>query len=267
MMTELARKGDNHTTKLSLIDELSAERLSDRTTLLAGLDSLRRDIDSSGMMGAMDGFTQQAVGILTSGQFAAAMDLEQEDPRSIEHYTGDAAAGIEAVGTSDGGKAVLKLLLARRLVEAGVRVVTISLSDYDTHSGNFSRLRRLLPTLDQGLYALVTDLQQRGMLDDVTIVVWGEFGRTPKINKNAGRDHWPSVGMAMLAGGGMRTGQVIGATDRYAAAATARPVHYQDVLATVYHNLGIDLRSTTLVDPSGRPQYLLDRGTAISELV
>jgi hypothetical protein len=266
MMAELARRGDNHTTKLSLIDELSVERLNDRTALLAGLDSLRRDIDSSGMMGAMDGFTQQAVGILTSGRFAEAMDFSQEDPRTIEHYGGQ-AAGIEAVGTSDGGKAVLKLLLARRLVEAGVRVVSISLSDYDTHSGNFTRLRRLLPTLDQGLHALVTDLDQRGMLDDVTIVVWGEFGRTPKINKNAGRDHWPSVGPAIMAGGGMRTGQVIGSTDRYAATATSRPVHYQDVLATVYHNLGIDLRSTTLVDPSGRPQYLLDRGMAIGELV
>jgi hypothetical protein len=266
MKAELARKGENHTTKLSLIEELSAERLRDRTSLLAGLDSIRRDIDASGMMGAMDDFTQQAVGILTSGQFAAAMDLTQEDSRSIERYTSD-AADIEAIGTSDGGKAVLKLLLARRLVEAGVRCVCISLSDYDTHSSNFDRLRRLLPTLDQGLYALVTDLDERGLLDDVTIVVWGEFGRTPKVNKNGGRDHWPSVGPAMLAGGGMRTGQVIGATDRYAATCTARPVHYQDILATVYHNLGIELRNTTMVDPSGRPQYLLDRGTAISELI
>jgi hypothetical protein len=266
MMAELARRGDNHTTKLSLIDELSAARLQDRTSLLAGLDTLRRDLDSSGMMDAMDGFTQQAVGILTSGTFAAAMDFNNEDPRTLEHYLGD-ADNIEAAGTSDGGNAVLKLLLARRLIEAGVRVVSISLSDYDTHSGNFSRLRRLLPTLDQGLYALVTDLEQRGMLDDVTIVAWGEFGRTPKVNKNAGRDHWPSVGMAMMAGGGLRTGQVIGSTDRHAATATSRPVHYQDVLATVYHNLGIDLRSTTIVDPSGRPQYLLDRGMAIDELV
>ena len=268
MVGELARKGENHATSLSLIDDLSPERLRDRTTLLAGLDSVRHEIDASGMMDAMDGFTQQAVGILTSGRFARAMDLAQEDPRMLEHYTPGNIDYCAPIGTSDEPTATRKLLLARRLIEAGVRTVSVSLSDYDTHSGNFDRLRLLLPVLDHGLYALVTDLEQRGMLDDVSIVVWGEFGRTPKINsKNGGRDHWPAVGMCMLAGGGMRTGQVLGATDRQAAVAVSRPVHYQDVLATLYHNLGIDLRSTTLTDPSGRPQYLLDRGTAIEELV
>jgi uncharacterized protein (DUF1501 family) len=121
--------------------------------------------------------------------------------------------------------------------------------------------------LDHGLWALVTDLKQRGMLDDVSIVIWGEFGRTPKVNSKGGRDHWPAVGMAMLAGGGMRTGQIIGATDRLAATPVERPVHYQDVFATLYRNLGIDALRTTINDPTGRPQYLLDHGAVMQELV
>ena len=126
---------------------------------------------------------------------------------------------------------------------------------------------QMLPILDHGLSALLRDLEERGMLDDVTIVAWGEFGRSPKINKNGGRDHWPKVGMAMLAGGGMRCGQVIGATDRQAGEATSRPVSYQDVLATVYRNLGIDALRTTIDDPRGRPRYLLEEGQLISEAV
>ena len=125
----------------------------------------------------------------------------------------------------------------------------------------------MLPILDHGLCALVSDLEERGMLDDVSIVAWGEFGRTPKINANGGRDHWPRVAPAIMAGGGIRAGQVIGATDRTAGDVIARPIHYQDVMATLYHNMGIDAASTTVVDPSGRPQYLLDRGQRIGELV
>ncbi len=113
--------------------------------------------------------------------------------------------------------------------------------------------------LDQGVSALVEDLHQRGLDKDVSVCVWGEFGRTPKINKSVGRDHWPRVSCALLAGGGMRTGQVIGATDRLGGEATERPVHFQDVLATLYHNVGIDVSTTTLADLSGRPQYLVDQ--------
>ena len=144
--------------------------------------------------------------------------------------------------------------------------MSISISDFDTHADNFPRLRQVLPIVDQGLHALVTDLDERGMLGDVTIVVWGEFGRTPKVNKNGGRDHWPKVGPALLAGGGMRVGQVIGATDRYASAPTERPVSYKDVFATLYRNLGIDALRTSVEDPTGRPQYLLDEGKPIDEL-
>jgi uncharacterized protein (DUF1501 family) len=219
-------------------------------------------------MDALDSFTQQAVGILTSGRFAAAMDLSKEDPRWLARYTLNTQGNEPPSVTSDRPNATQKFLLARRLVEAGVRCVSISLSDFDTHSNNFPRLRKLLPILDHGLATLLTDLEERGMLGDVSIVAWGEFGRTPKIQpSNGGRDHWPAVGMALLAGGGIRAGQVIGATDRYAAAATSRPVHYQDVFATLYHNLGIGARQTTVTDPTGRPQYLLDRGEALAELV
>ncbi|MEX2173058.1 MAG: DUF1501 domain-containing protein [Pirellulaceae bacterium] len=267
MQGELARRGADHAVSLELAQELSLDRLHDRTNLLAGLDRLRSGVDRSGMMDAQDAFTQQAVGILTSGQFAAAMDLSREDPRVLERYT-LASDGQPPSTTSDRPDATKKFLLARRLVEAGVRCVSISLSDFDTHSSNFPRLRRLLPILDHGLATLLADLDERGMLDDVSIVAWGEFGRTPTIDpKNGGRHHWPAVGMALLAGGGMRTGQVLGETDRYAARAISRPVHYQDVFATLYHNLGISARATTVDDPSGRPQYLLDRGEVLSELL
>lgn len=266
MKVELARRGADHTVSLELNAALNAARLDDRSTLLAGLDSLRRQVDRSGMMEAMDQFHQQAAGILLSGEFAKAMDLGQEDPRTLARYTAP-VSNIERFATAEDENCMRKLLLARRLVEAGVRCVTVSFSDFDTHSKNFPRMRQMLPILDVGLEALMGDLEERGLLDDVSIVAWGEFGRTPTINAKGGRDHWPRVGMAMLAGGGMRVGQVIGSTDRTASTATSRPVTYQDVLATLYNRLGIDATKTTIVDQSGRPQYLLDQGQPISEVV
>jgi uncharacterized protein (DUF1501 family) len=128
-------------------------------------------------------------------------------------------------------------------------------------------MRYLGPLIDHALHTLVTDLDERGMLQDVMIVVWGEFGRTPKINDKAGRDHWPKVAMGIMAGGHLKSGQVIGATDKHAAEAIERPVHYQDVIATLYHHLGIDARGTTLTDTTGRPQYLVDLGQPIAELI
>jgi uncharacterized protein (DUF1501 family) len=144
-------------------------------------------------------------------------------------------------------------------------------SRWDWHGGdgmNFPRTREEAPLLDQGLSALLTDLHERGLDRDVSVVVWGEFGRTPKINQNNSRDHWPAVSFALLAGGGMRTGQVIGATNRFGEFVTERPVTFAEVFATLYHNLGIDTRTTTVTDLNGRPQYLLDSGVEpISELV
>ena len=265
MQGELARQGEYHATSYVLNQQLNRSRVDDRLGLLRGFDRLRREVDASGMMDAMDDFNRQALGILTSGNFAKALDPSQEDAATLARYTLELA--IDQPGTSDDASAVKKLLLARRLVEAGVRSVSLTLSDYDTHRGNFSRLRFLLPVLDHGLAALATDLDERGMLDDVSIVVWGEFGRTPRVNTSGGRDHWPAAGMALLAGGGMRGGQALGATDRTGSAVVSRPVHYQDVMATLYHNLRIDPAQTTLVDPAGRPQHLVDQGRPIAELL
>jgi uncharacterized protein (DUF1501 family) len=147
-------------------------------------------------------------------------------------------------------------------------VVWLWLWVFDTHSNNFGRMRQLLPIVDHGLSALVADLEQRGLLDDVLIVAWGEFGRTPRIDPNsAGRHHWPQAGPALLAGGGLRVGQVIGATDREAGVVIDRPVTYKDIVATLYRHLGIDAHRTTVTDPQGRPQHLLDEGEALRELV
>lgn len=266
MVKELAARGAHHATELKLTPGLTMDRLRDRQRLLHSLDRIKRQVDESGMMEAMDRFNQQAVGILTSGRFADALDLSKEDPRLVARYT-PAADRVQRFETSEGPDAARKLLLARRLVEAGVRCVSVSLSDFDTHSANYPRMKQLLPILDTGLFALITDLQERGMLDDVSVIVWGEFGRTPKINKAGGRDHWPNVSPAMMAGGGIKAGQVIGATDRWAGEPTDRPVHFQDVIATLYHNLGIDASQTTITDPKGRPHFLVSTGRVIRELV
>ena len=150
--------------------------------------------------------------------------------------------------------------MARRLIESGARCVTVAYGFWDTHGQNFRHLRRHLPLFDQGISALVEDIHARGLDRDVTVVVWGEFGRTPKINKDAGRDHWAPVNSALLSGGGMKVGQVIGGTDRLGAYAASHPVHYHDVLATVYHNLGIDPNGF-VEDKTGRPVMILP-GTA-----
>ena len=166
---------------------------------------------------------------------------------------------------------IQNFLVARRLVEAGARVVSLNYSRWDWHGEdgmNFPSSRIEFPMLDKGLTALVTDLHERGLDKDVSVIVWGEFGRTPKINKMNSRDHWPAVTFAVLAGGGMKTGQVIGATDRQGAQVTERPVTFQEVFATLYHRLGIDVRTATITDPQGRPQYLVDSGVEpIRELI
>lgn len=159
-------------------------------------------------------------------------------------------------------------LIARRLVEAGARCVTLNFGRWDFHSNNFSEFKNTHgPQFDQGLSALVEDLHDRGLSDDVSVVAWGEFGRTPVINKDAGRDHWPQVGGALLAGGGKRMGQVIGATDRLGGEVADRPVHFGEVLATLYHRMGVDLNQTTIRDLAGRPQYLVDHHEPMRELI
>ena len=152
-----------------------------------------------------------------------------------------------------------QFLIARRLVEAGVRCVTLSYGRWDSHGQNFALVRDHGGKLDQCLSALIEDLEARGMSNDVTIVVWGEFGRTPRINNGAGRDHWSPVSSCLMVGGGMRTGMFIGATDRLGGYATQRPVNQGEVLATVYRNLGINPDAVNILDPTGRPQHLVDR--------
>lgn len=243
-----------------ILNGVSLDKLSDRKTLMAQLDKLRREADASGAIGGLDEYQQQAFGLLTSSRLAEALDLDREDPRLRDRY---GRGSPEPAGYGDAGPLMNDYLLAaRRLVEAGVRVVSLAYGRWDwhgrPHGTNFENARDHLPVLDQGVTALVEDLELRGMINDVSIIVWGEFGRTPRINKNGGRDHWPNVGCALLAGGGIRTGQVIGATNRLGEHATERPVHFQDIFATLYHNLGIDTETATLNDLHGRPRYLVD---------
>ena len=247
------------------LNSVSPLRLGGRRSLLESFDNFRRDVDTRGVSG-LDAFTQQAFGVLTSSKLAEALDLSKEDPKVRESYGKDDPKCLPY--SSKGYQAHMsKFLLARRLVEAGARCVTVAFADYDWHGACFERGKKVHPLLDQGLAALITDLHQRGLDKDVSVVVWGEFGRTPKINERAGRDHWNKVCAALLAGGGMRTGQVIGATDKTASEATDRPVRFEDVHATLYHNLGIDPMATTVTDLSGRPRYLLEKGEVIRELV
>jgi uncharacterized protein (DUF1501 family) len=207
-------------------------------------------------MGGIDTFNAQALDVLSSPKLLDALDLSKEDPRIVEMY-----GQGENRNRDDGGPRLTShFLAARRLVEAGARVVTLAFSRWDYHSNNFGQLREDLPLLDSALSALTTDLHQRGLADDVSVVVWGEFGRTPTINAKAGRDHWPRVSCAMLMGGGMKHGQVIGATDKIGGEATARPVRFGEVFATLYNRLGIDVNKVTLTDHAGRPQYLVPDG-------
>ena len=250
------------------LNGVSLDRLSDRARLHRSLDRFRRDVDGRLATGGTDGFTEQALGVLTSPKLVEALDLERDDPSVRARYGVDESNLKLFPGKNKGYDALVsKLLLARRAVEAGARCVTCSFAHFDWHSNNFPRARWVLPRLDQALAALVEDLHERGLNKDVTVLVWGEFGRTPKVNGDGGRDHWPPVHSALLAGGGMRTGQVIGATDRMAENATERPIHMQEVFATVYHNLGIDVANDTVVDPNGRPHYLLEHRQPIRELV
>ena len=243
-----------------VLNGISLEKLSDRQALMAQLDRMKREADATGAIQGLDSWQRQAFGILTSSKLADALDLTREDPKLRDRYGRGSA---ENAGYGDAGPLLNDYFLAaRRLVEAGVRVVSLAYGRWDwhgrPHGTNFENARDHLPALDQGVCTLIEDLESRGMLKDTSVLVWGEFGRTPRINKNGGRDHWPNVACALLAGGGIRAGQVIGATNRLGEHATERPVHFQEIFATLYQNLGIDINRATLNDWSGRPRYLVD---------
>lgn len=242
------------------LNGITFDKLGDRQALLDRLDLLKRDLEAGGAVYGLDAQYQQAFGILTSNKIVDALDLERESPQVRERY---GRGSDEPAGYGDAGPIMNDYFLAaRRLVEAGARVVTLAYGRWDwhgrPHGTNFENARDHLPIFDQGLTALIEDLQERGLDKDVTVICWGEFGRTPRINPNGGRDHWPPVACALLAGGGMRTGQVIGSTNRYAEMPKDRPVHFQEVFATLYRNLGIDVDHDTVPDGSGRPRYLVD---------
>lgn len=252
-----------------VLNGVSLDRFQHRQSLLEGFDRFRREVDASGLMDGLDDINRQALGILTSSKLAEALDLEREDQGLRDRY---GRGSDKPAGYGDAGPLLNDYFLtARRLVEAGVRCVTLAYGRWDwhgrPHGTNFENAREHLPMLDIGLSALLEDLQRRGLDKDVSVVVWGEFGRTPKINDQGGRDHWPNVACAMLAGGGLRTGQVIGSTNRLAEYAKDRPVHFQEVFATLYHCLGLDVTSATVADLNGRPHYLVDHPLPMRELV
>jgi hypothetical protein len=255
-----------------------ATRLNDRTHLLEGMDRLRRDLDSSGLMDAMDQFSRRAVGMLTSPQVRDAFDLSHEPAKLRERY------GWSAYGQRG--------LMARRLVEAGCPFVTMVWEqpfpsqgipknctyNWDSHAVNcdiFEDSRWRFPAYDQAVSALVEDLHDRGLNKRVLLVVTGEFGRTPRLERvkgsqtgilQPGRDHWPQAMSALVSGGGMRTGQIIGATNAKGEHPTERLLSPNDLWATVYRHLGIDFNESIL-DHGGRPMPILPFGQPIDELL
>ena len=255
---------------------ISVDRLDDRKALLKRFDDMRRDADSTGAVKAMDAFTEQAFGLLTSSRMADALDLSKESHKVVERYgTGNPKIFMDANGAP---RVPQSLLMARRLIEAGARVVTLNYSKWDFHGGLnaegrannsiFLREEEDFPPFDKCVSALVEDLHDRGLDKDCTVIIMGEFGRTPKISAQTGRDHWPQVNCALMAGGGMTTGQVIGSTDKIAGEAASRPVTFGELFATLYHNLGIDPDKAILPDLTGRPQYLVeDSAKPMRELV
>ncbi|MBL8817956.1 MAG: DUF1501 domain-containing protein [Planctomyces sp.] len=247
------------------LNGITLDQLRDRQSLLNSFDSFRGRVETSSKLQAVDVFTQKAFDVLTSSRLVEAMDLERESSELRDRYGRGSSA--PAFGEDAGPHWMDQFLMARRLVEAGVRCVTLSFGSWDRHGQNFERLPEQLNKLDLGITALVEDLHARGLEQDVSVIAWGEFGRTPRINAGGGRDHWPQASCALLAGGGMRMGQVIGSTNRLGEVPQDRPVHYQDVFATLYHQLGIDVNHATIIDQRGRPQYLLDRREIIRELV
>jgi len=236
---------------LRLAGGVTTNRMDDRKDLLGKFDTIRRDIDASGTMKGMDSFAGRAFDMIASGTVRKALDLKQEDPKTHDRY----------------GRGLEDFLRARRLVEAGVGCVTLSYGGWDTHGSNFKELKRQLPMLDRGIANLIQDLHDRGMEDDVVTVVWGEFGRTPKINNSdGGRDHWSPVMGALVAGGGLKMGQAIGASSARGEFPKDRPYKVPHLLSTIYHALGID-PSYTFLNGAGRPMYILDDRNKVEELL
>jgi hypothetical protein len=234
---------------LRLPGGIDVARSDDRRDLLSNFDSIRREIDASGTMVGMDTFTQRAFDMVNSGTVRNALDLSREEPASRDRYRG-----------------VESFLTARRLVEAGVGCVTLSIGSWDTHGQNFQTLRNQLPQVDRGVANLVMDLCDRGMDRDVVVVMWGEFGRTPRVNGGAGRDHWAPVMSAMVAGGGLRMGQMVGSSSARGEYPRDHRCSAQQVLSTLYHAMGID-PSMTFLNGTGRPIHILEDREPLHEMI
>jgi hypothetical protein len=228
---------------------LTEERLEDRKGLLESFDDLRREIDATGTMNGMDSFNARALDLVTSGSVRDALDLTKVDAKTRTRYKG-----------------VEQFLTARRLVEAGAGCVTLAIGGWDTHGNNFRTLSRQLPQVDRGVANLIADLHERGLGNEVVTIMWGEFGRTPRINRNAGRDHWPQVMSALVAGGGLKMGQAIGASTARGETPRDRRYTVPQVLATLYRAMGID-PARTFTDSSGRPRHILEDREPVVELV
>lgn len=239
---------------MKLPGNLSLNRLERRQQLLGEVDTIRRDIDTRGDIVGLDKFYRDAFEMVTSEKALRAFDVHKEDPKLREKY-----------GRNDLGQSCL---LARRLVESGVTYVTVQAGGgWDTHGNNFAELKsRLLPQFDRAVAALVDDLFVRGLQDDVLVMAMGEFGRTPRINPQAGRDHWPGAMSVLFAGGGLQMGQAIGTTDARAEYPTSKPYTPGCVLSTMYHTLGID-HHHVFYDHGRRPLPVLSEGQPIPELV
>ena len=229
------------------LQAVSAERMADRRAMLESFDNLNREVDANAA--GLDNFTARAFEMVSSGGVRNALDLNREPNSSRSRYQG-----------------VESFLTARRLVEAGVGCVTMSYGGWDTHGQNFQSLRRQLPNVDKGLSLLVQDLHDRGLSNDVVVVMWGEFGRTPRVNNNAGRDHWSPVMSALIAGGGLRMGQAIGASTSRGERPQDRRYTVPQVLATLYHAIGIN-PATTFLNGTGRPIHIVEDRTLVRELV
>jgi hypothetical protein len=257
------------------LGDVDPRRLGDRRALLAAFDGFRREVDALGVAEGIDVYQRQAFEVLTSSRLAAALDLSREEARVRGRY----GVGRAFPDEREGKTHLDQFLLARRVIEAGARCVTVACTrwpfgrvlrgdhNWDWHRDLFPEARQTLPLLDLGLSALIEDLDQRGMLNDVAVVVWGEFGRTPRVNRNGGRDHWPRVCSALVAGGGLRCGQVLGSTTRWGEEPRSRPVHFRDVFATLYQRLGMDVASMRFTDLAGRPQFLVGGHRPLPELI
>lgn len=247
--TAYAPFGTNNQAKTNMALRTSLERVEDRRALLEGFDTFQRDADRTGLMTGLDAFEKQAFNLVL-GDATDAFDLKKENSKVVSRY----------------GKGLgEQLLIARRLCEKGCGFVTLNYGGWDMHGNILQSMKGRAPMLDHAVATFVQDVQERGLGDNILLVISGEFGRTPKINRNAGRDHWAPLSTLALSGGGLKMGQTVGESDSKVTRPQTRPITPQDLMATVFDVLGIELQ-TQFVNQGGRPVYMVEHGKPIPEL-